>query len=198
MIKRFFDVSLSLMCLFFLSPVLCCIALIVYQNLGAPVLFRQTRPGKDGKPFQILKFRTMQDVADLFGNQLPDQERITAVGSFLRKTSLDELPQLWNVLKGDMSFVGPRPLRMEYLSLYSNEQFRRHEARPGITGWAQVNGRNAIDWDKKFELDIWYLHNQNFWVDLKIIFLTLKIVVARYGVTANGENPNQKFTGNKE
>ena len=198
MIKRFFDVFVSLICLFLLSPVLFCTAVIVYRNLGAPVIFRQTRPGKDGKPFQILKFRTMQNSTDFLGTQLPDQERITTVGSFLRKTSLDELPQLWNVLKGDMSFVGPRPLRMEYLSLYSREQFRRHETRPGITGWAQVNGRNAIDWEKKFELDIWYLHNQNLWTDLKIIFLTLKIVIARYGVTVDGENSMSKFTGNKE
>ena len=198
MIKRFFDVFVSLICLFLLSPVLSCTALIVYRNLGTPVIFRQTRPGKDGKPFQILKFRTMQNSADFLGNQLPDQERITTVGSFLRKTSLDELPQLWNVLKGDMSFVGPRPLRMEYLSLYSHEQFRRHETRPGITGWAQVNGRNAIDWEKKFELDIWYLHNRNLWIDLKIIFLTLKIVFARHVGTVDGEDQKRKFTGNKE
>lgn len=198
MIKRSFDVSVSLICLFLLSPVLCFIALIVYQNLGTPVIFRQIRPGKDGKPFQILKFRTMQNSADFLGNQLPDQERMTALGSFLRKTSLDELLQLWNVLKGDMSFVGPRPLKMEYLSLYSPEQFRRHEIRPGITGWAQVNGRNAIDWEKKFELDIWYLHNQTLWLDLKIILSTLKIVVAGHGISVDGENQNRKFTGNKE
>ena len=173
MIKRFFDVSLSLMCLFFLSPVLCCIALIVYQNLGAPVLFRQTRPGKDGKPFQILKFRTMQDVADLFGNQLPDQERITAVGSFLRKTSLDELPQLLSVFKGDMSLVGPRP------ALYNQDDliFLRKKKGidklvPGITGWAQVNGRDEIIMAQKVALDEEYLKKQSIWFDAKILWIT--------------------------
>ena len=171
------------------------IALQVRRKLGTPVLFRQTRPGKRGKPFEMIKFRTMRDAIDAAGNPLPDSERMTPFGIFLRSSSLDELPELWNVLKGDMSLVGPRPLLMEYLPLYSPEQYRRHEARPGVTGWAQINGRNALSWDEKFKLDIWYVDNHSFWLDLKIIFLTIKKVVGRDGISADGEATMSKFEG---
>ena len=195
MIKRFFDVFASFLGLFLLFPVIAIVAWQIHRKLGAPVLFRQVRPGLNGRPFGMVKFRTMRDELDASGNPLPDAERMTPFGSFLRSSSLDELPELWNVLKGDMSLVGPRPLLMEYLPLYSPAQYRRHEVRPGITGWAQVNGRNALSWEEKFKFDTWYVDNHSFWLDLKIIFLTIKKVVVRDGISADGEATMAKFTG---
>ncbi len=195
MTKRLFDIVLAALGLVLLSPLIAVLAWRVRRNLGAPVLFRQTRPGLDGKPFEMIKFRTMRDAVDARGEPLPDAERITPFGAFLRASSLDELPELWNVLRGDMSLVGPRPLLMEYLPLYDSRQFRRHEVRPGITGWAQVNGRNALSWEEKFTLDIWYVDNHSFWLDLKILLLTLKKVIAREGISAAGEVTMPKFTG---
>jgi lipopolysaccharide/colanic/teichoic acid biosynthesis glycosyltransferase len=197
MLKRFFDVVASLCGLIVLSPIIAIVAWKISRKLGSPVLFRQVRPGKDGKPFEMVKFRTMLDAADSNGQSLPDEDRMTPFGSFLRSSSLDELPGLWNVLKGDMSLVGPRPLLMEYLPLYSTEQYRRHEARPGVTGWAQINGRNAIGWEDKFKLDVWYVDNRSFWLDVKIIFLTIKKVLVRDGISADGEVTMGKFTGTK-
>lgn len=198
MLKRLFDIMASAIGLLLLSPVIAVIAFQIRRKLGSPVLFRQTRPGKDGKPFEMIKFRTMLDAVDEEGNPLPDAQRMTPFGAFLRSTSLDELPELWNVLKGDMSLVGPRPLLMEYLPLYSPEQFRRHEVRPGITGWAQVNGRNAISWEEKFKLDVWYVDNRSFWLDLKILYLTVKKVVVREGISGEGEVTMSKFTGSDQ
>lgn len=195
MVKRVFDVFVSIAALILLAPVMAIVAWKVNREMGSPVLFRQLRPGVDGKPFQMVKFRTMKNSIDAEGNLLPDSERLTSFGKFLRSTSMDELPELWNVLKGDMSLVGPRPLLMEYLPLYSKEQFRRHEVRPGVTGWAQVNGRNAISWEEKFKLDVWYVDNQSFWLDLKILFLTVKKVVVRDGISGEGEVTMSKFTG---
>ena len=195
MIKRLFDITAATSALVVLSPVYAITAYKVSKNLGSPVLFRQTRPGLDGKPFEMIKFRTMKDATDEQGNPLPDSERLTLFGQTLRNTSLDELPELWNVLKGDMSLVGPRPLLMEYLPLYSEEQSRRHQLRPGITGYAQVNGRNAIGWDKKFELDTWYVDNQSLWLDIKILFKTVKKVLIKDGISADGEATMSKFTG---
>ena len=197
MIKRLFDIFASFFGLLLLAPVISIVAWQIRRKLGTPVLFRQVRPGLDGKPFEMIKFRTMRDAVDAAGNPLPDSERMTPFGSFLRSSSLDELPELWNVLKGEMSLVGPRPLLMEYLPLYSPEQYRRHEVRPGVTGWAQINGRNALSWDEKFKLDIWYVDNRSFWLDLKIIFLTIKKVVVRDGISADGEATMAKFTGGK-
>lgn len=197
MIKRLFDILASALGLFLLSPVIAIVAWQIHRKLGSPVLFRQVRPGFDGKPFEMVKFRTMRDAVDIQGKLLPDSERMTPLGSFLRASSLDELPELWNVLKGDMSLVGPRPLLMEYLPLYSPEQYRRHEVRPGVTGWAQINGRNALSWEEKFKLDVWYVDNRSFWLDLKIIFLTIKKVVIRDGISADGEVTMPKFTGHK-
>lgn len=197
MLKRFFDVLASLCGLIVLSPVIVVVAWKISRKLGSPVLFRQVRPGKDGKPFEMIKFRTMLDAVDSNGNPLPDSERMTPFGSFLRSSSLDELPGLWNVLKGDMSLVGPRPLLVEYLPLYSTEQGRRHDVRPGLSGWAQVNGRNAISWEDKFKLDVWYVDNCSFWLDIKIIFLTIKKVFVRDGISAKGEATMTKFTGSK-
>lgn len=197
MIKRIFDIFASLCGLLLLTPVVAILAWQIHRKLGSPVLFRQIRPGKDGKPFEMIKFRTMRDAVDDEGNLLPDAERMTPFGQFLRSSSLDELPELWNVLKGDMSLVGPRPLLMEYLPLYSKEQFRRHEVRPGVTGWAQVNGRNAIRWDEKFKLDVWYVDNRSFWLDLKILFLTVKKVLIRDGIAGEGEVTMSKFTGSE-
>ncbi|MNF93554.1 putative sugar transferase EpsL [compost metagenome] len=197
MIKRLFDIAASAFGLLLLAPVIAIVAWQIRRKLGSPVLFRQLRPGLNGKPFAMIKFRTMRDAVDAAGNPLPDSERMTPFGSFLRSSSLDELPELWNVLKGDMSLVGPRPLLMEYLPLYSSEQYRRHEARPGVTGWAQINGRNALSWDEKFKLDIWYVDNRSFWLDLKIILLTIKKVVVRDGISADGEATMAKFTGRK-
>jgi len=196
MIKRLFDVIASAIVLIMLSPVIFFIALLIRRNLGSPVLFRQTRPGLLGKPFDMVKFRTMLDVVDESGNPLPDEGRLTPFGKFLRATSLDELPELWNVLRGDMSLVGPRPLLMEYLPLYSEGQMRQHEVRPGITGWAQVNGRNALSWEKKFMLDMWYVNNQSLWLDIKILFMTVKKVLIRDGIAADGHVTTEKFKGN--
>lgn len=197
MIKRFFDIFISLTALLMLSPIILITAILVSLNLGRPVLFRQVRPGYMAKPFKMLKFRSMLDVRDASGNPLPDEVRLTGFGKLLRSTSLDELPGLINVLKGDMSLVGPRPLLMEYLPLYSAEQARRHHVRPGITGWAQVNGRNAISWEDKFKLDVWYVDNRSFWLDIKILFLTLKKVFVREGISAEGVATMSKFTGSK-
>ena len=196
--KRTFDFLVALCALIVLSPVLLVVSVWVAVALGRPVLFRQVRPGKDGKPFRMCKFRSMTDGRDKDGNLLPDSERLTRFGKFLRSSSLDELPGLWNVLKGDMSLVGPRPLLMAYLPLYSPEQARRHEVRPGITGWAQVNGRNAISWDDKFRLDVWYVDNQSFWLYIRILLLTVKKVFARDGISAAGEATMPAFTGSQE
>lgn len=194
-VKRLFDIIFSAIVLIILLPVLLVVMLLVRVKLGSPVFFRQVRPGKDSKPFEMIKFRTMLDAVDSSGNSLPDSGRLTKFGAFLRSTSLDELPGLWNVLKGDMSLVGPRPLLVEYLELYSREQARRHSVRPGITGWAQVNGRNAISWDDKFKLDVWYVDNQSFWLDLKILLLTVKKVFVREGISADGHATMEKFKG---
>lgn len=197
MLKRLFDIFVCVIALFLLSPVMAFVAWKISKKLGSPVLFRQVRPGLNGKPFTMIKFRTMRDAVDKDGNPLPDSERMTPFGNFLRSTSLDELPELWNVLKGDMSLVGPRPLLMEYLPLYSAEQYRRHEVRPGVTGWAQINGRNAISWEDKFKLDIWYVNKRSFWLDIKILFLTIKKVLVRDGINAEGEATMSRFTGNQ-
>ncbi|MBP2281450.1 lipopolysaccharide/colanic/teichoic acid biosynthesis glycosyltransferase [Psychrobacter sp. PL19] len=198
MIKRFFDITAASTALLILSPVYALTAYKVKKNLGSPVLFRQTRPGQNGKPFEMIKFRSMTDAIDNDGNFLPNNERLTAFGKMLRATSLDELPELWNVIKGDMSLVGPRPLLMEYLPLYSAEQHRRHQLRPGITGYAQVNGRNAIAWDQKFKLDVWYVDNQSLWLDIKILFKTVKKVVIKEDINADNDTTMSKFTGNQE
>ena len=198
MLKRFIDIIASVIGLVLLAPVIGVVAFQVRSKLGSPILFRQIRPGKDGKPFEMLKLRTMCNDIDKDGMPLPDSERIAPFGNFLRNSSLDELPELWNVLKGDMSLVGPRPLLKEYLPLYSPEQARRHNVRPGVTGWAQVNGRNAISWEEKFKYDVWYVDNQSFWLDMKIIWMTIKKVIASEGISADGEATMPKFTGNKE
>lgn len=195
--KRLLDIVLASIGLIALTPVIAIVAVCIRRKLGSPVIFSQVRPGLHGKPFKMVKFRTMLDAVDAHGHPLPDSLRMTPFGSFLRSSSLDELPELWNVLKGDMSLVGPRPLLMEYLPLYSAEQFRRHEVRPGVTGWAQVNGRNALSWEAKFKLDVWYVDNRSIWLDCKIIFLTLKKVLARDGINAEGEATIAKFTGNR-
>ncbi|MDM1717158.1 NeuD/PglB/VioB family sugar acetyltransferase [Thiopseudomonas alkaliphila] len=198
MLKRLFDIIASALGLIILSPVIAIVAWQVKKKLGSPVLFRQIRPGLNGKPFEMIKFRTMLDAYDKEGNPLPNEQRFTKFGNFLRSTSLDELPELWNVLKGDMSLVGPRPLLVEYLPLYNKEQARRHEVRPGVTGWAQVNGRNAISWEEKFELDTWYVDNNSLWLDIKILFLTVKKVFIREGIS-NSENVTMpKFKGSKQ
>ena len=194
-LKRIMDVTVAASALVILSPLLLSLWLLVRARMGAPALFRQTRPGLSGQPFEMMKFRTMRDAADVIGRPLSDTQRLTPFGRWLRATSLDELPELWNVLKGEMSIVGPRPLLMEYLPLYSSEQARRHKVRPGLTGWAQVNGRNAISWEQKFELDVWYVDNQSFWLDLKIVCLTLLRIVRREGITAEGSATAEKFTG---
>ena len=197
MLKRLFDIGAATTALIILSPVYAITAYKVKKNLGSPILFSQTRPGQDGVPFEMIKFRTMKDAIDSAGNPLPDSERLTDFGKALRNSSLDELPELWNVVKGDMSLVGPRPLLMEYLPLYSKEQARRHNVRPGITGYAQVNGRNAIGWDRKFELDTWYVDNQSLWLDIKILIKTVKKVVIKDGISADGEATMSKFTGSQ-
>ncbi|KPM60266.1 sugar transferase [Pseudomonas putida] len=198
MLKRLFDVVAATAGLMVLSPVIAIVAMMVRRKLGSPVLFRQVRPGMNGKPFEMVKFRTMRDAVDSRGNPLPDAQRMTRFGSFLRSSSLDELPELWNVVKGDMSLVGPRPLLMEYLPLYDTEQRRRHDVRPGVTGWAQINGRNALSWEEKFKLDVWYVDNHSFWLDLKVIFLTVKKVIIRDGISAQGEVTMSKFTGSRK
>tara|TARA_R110000851_G_scaffold155534_1_gene298018 strand:+ start:243 stop:836 length:594 start_codon:yes stop_codon:yes gene_type:complete len=195
--KRFTDILGAVIGFALLSPVLLVVWAMIRRDMGSPVLFRQTRPGLNGQPFRMVKFRTMRDANDSDGNPLPDSERLTNFGRFLRSSSLDELPELWNVLKGDMSLVGPRPLLMEYLPLYSSEQARRHEVRPGLTGWAQINGRNSVSWGDKFELDVWYVENRNFQLDLKIIWLTIRKVLKRDGISAAGEETMPKFTGNR-
>ncbi|WP_319782064.1 sugar transferase [Oceanisphaera sp. IT1-181] len=197
MIKRLFDFLAALCGLILLSPVIALVAWNIRKKLGSPILFRQVRPGLHGAAFEMLKFRTMRDVNDGNGNPLPDDQRMTPFGSMLRSTSLDELPELWNVLKGDMSLVGPRPLLMEYLPLYNIDQYRRHELRPGVTGWAQVNGRNTISWEDKFKLDVWYVDNRSLWLDIKILLLTMKKVFVRDGISAEGEVTMTKFTGAK-
>ncbi len=194
--KRLFDIVASASGLIFLSPVFLILIYLIRKNLGEPVFFTQERPGKDGKPFKMIKFRSMRDAVDKDGNPLPDSERLTPFGKKLRATSLDELPELWNVLKGDMSLVGPRPLLMSYLPLYNEFQYRRHEMRPGVTGWAQVNGRNALSWDEKFAHDIWYIDHYSFWLDMKILFLTVKKVFIKEGISAEGEATMPYFTGN--
>jgi len=196
MIKRLFDIVGATTALVVLSPVYAATAYKVSKNLGAPVLFRQIRPGLYGKPFEMIKFRSMKDDIDADGNPLEDGARLTSFGKALRNTSLDELPELWNVIKGDMSLVGPRPLLMEYLPLYNDEQARRHDVRPGITGYAQVNGRNAIGWAERFALDTWYVDNQSLWLDIKILFKTVKKVIIKDGISAEGEATMSKFMGN--
>ncbi|SUO97911.1 NeuD/PglB/VioB family sugar acetyltransferase [Suttonella indologenes] len=197
MLKRLFDITVSIVALILFLPIYTIVTYKVKKNLGSPVLFRQIRPGLNGKPFEMIKFRTMKDAVDAQGNPLPDSERLTPFGKMLRATSLDELPELWNVLKGDMSLVGPRPLLMEYLPLYNEEQAKRHNVRPGITGYAQVNGRNAISWEQKFALDTWYVENQSFWLDIKILFKTVKKVFFKENISAEGEATISKFTGTK-
>ncbi|WP_391088890.1 sugar transferase [Vibrio sp. NH-UV-68] len=194
--KRLFDFFASLCGLIVLAPAIALVAWKIRNNLGSPVLFRQTRPGLNGKPFEMVKFRTMKDAVDKDGLPLPDSERMTSFGVKLRTSSLDELPELWNVLKGDMSLVGPRPLLMQYLPLYNEIQARRHEAKPGVTGWAQINGRNAISWDDKFKLDVWYVDNRTFWLDIKIIFLTIKKVFVKEGISADDHVTIEPFKGN--
>lgn len=192
-IKRGIDIIAAAGGLIVLSPLLAWTIWRVRRDLGTPVFFRQERPGLRGKPFNIIKFRTMRDAVDSAGRVLPDSERLTDFGRFLRRTSLDELPELWNVLRGDMSLVGPRPLLMEYLGHYTSEQMRRHEVRPGITGWAQVNGRNAISWEEKFALDVWYVDHQSFWLDAKILVLTLVKVIRREGISGKGTETMTRF-----
>ena len=196
--KRLFDLALTLPGLVVLSPLLAFIALMVRAKLGSPVLFRQVRPGLGGRPFTIYKFRTMTDARGSDGKLLPDGERLTRFGRFLRSASLDELPELFNVLKGDMSLVGPRPLLMEYLDRYTPEQARRHEVKPGITGWAQVNGRNALGWEQKFAMDVWYVDHRSLRLDAKIILRTIGKVLARDGISAAGEATMPRFTGSPE
>lgn len=193
--KRMFDIVASTTTLIVLLPMLAVLALVVRRRMGAPALFRQTRPGLQGRPFEMIKFRTMRDATGPDGRPLSDAERLTPFGRWLRATSLDELPELWNVLKGEMSLVGPRPLLVDYLPLYTPEQARRHEVRPGLTGWAQVNGRNAVDWARKFELDVWYVDNRSFWLDLRILFMTVLKVTRSEGISAAGEATMPFFTG---
>jgi lipopolysaccharide/colanic/teichoic acid biosynthesis glycosyltransferase len=195
--KRFFDLLLSFGLLLVLALPLLLLWGLVRCKLGSPVLFRQIRPGQHGRPFMMVKFRTMTDERGADGELLPDAQRLTSFGRFLRASSLDELPELWNVLRGEMSLVGPRPLLMEYLPLYSPEQARRHEVRPGITGWAQVNGRNALSWEERFKLDIWYVDHRSLWLDLRILWLTVRKVIVREGISAQGEATMPRFTGNK-
>jgi sugar transferase EpsL len=196
-LKRMFDVVVSAIALVALAPVMGLIALLVWRTMGRPVLFRQVRPGLHGKPFVMYKFRTMRNLQDAAGNPLPDEARLTPFGRWLRATSLDELPELLNVLRGEMSLVGPRPLLMEYLDRYTLEQARRHEVKPGITGWAQIHGRNNLSWDERFKLDVWYVDNWNLWLDMKILCRTLWIVLRREGISAQGHATMPEFTGSK-
>ena len=197
MLKRLLDIIIASLALILLSPLYALVAYKVRKNLGSPVLFRQVRPGLYGKPFEMIKFRTMKDAVDAEGNPLPDSERLTPFGKMLRSTSLDEMPELWNVIKGDMSIVGPRPLLTEYLPLYNEEQAKRHNVRPGMTGHAQVNGRNAISWEEKFKLDTWYVENQSTLLDFKIMFKTVHKVLAKDDINEAGEVTMTKFTGSK-
>lgn len=196
--KRFFDFFVAASVLVVLLPIIIVVAAFINFNLGSPIFFTQNRPGLNGKIFKMMKFRTMLDTKDKLGNLLPDDQRMTKFGTFLRSTSLDELPGLINVLKGDMSLVGPRPLLVQYLPLYNKEQSRRHNVRPGITGWAQVNGRNSISWEEKFGLDVWYVDNISFWLDIKILLLTVKKVLVKEGISAEGHVTIEPFTGQKQ
>ncbi|MCL6244581.1 sugar transferase [Acinetobacter sp. ANC 7200] len=196
-VKRLLDIIIASIALILLSPLYAYVAYKVKKNLGSPVLFRQVRPGLNGKPFEMIKFRTMKDAVDAHGHPLPDSERLTPFGKMLRSTSLDEMPELWNVIKGDMSVVGPRPLLMEYLPLYNEEQAKRHNVRPGMTGHAQVNGRNAISWEEKFKLDTWYVENQSTVLDFKIMLKTVQKVIAKDDISAEGEATMTRFTGSK-
>lgn len=198
MIKRLLDIIIASIALILLSPLYFYVAHKVKKNLGSPVLFRQIRPGLHGKPFEMIKFRSMKDAVDAQGNPLPDSERLTPFGKMLRSSSLDEMPELWNVIKGDMSIVGPRPLLMEYLPLYNQEQAKRHLVRPGMTGYAQVNGRNAISWEEKFKLDTWYVENQSIWLDFKIMLKTVKKVLAKDDINAENDATMSKFNGNEK
>lgn len=195
--KRAFDISVAVLGSLVLLPVLLIVAGLVWMQMGRPILFRQERPGLSGQPFTMAKFRTMKNLRAGQGAEVPDADRLTKFGKFLRSTSLDELPGLWNVLKGDMSLVGPRPLLMEYLPLYSAEQARRHEVRPGLTGWAQINGRNSIAWEDKFALDVWYVDNRSFWLDLKIIFLTILKIIRQKDISPPNQATMPKFKGNQ-
>ena len=197
MFKRVMDVAIALLLLVALSLPMLIVAMVVRWKMGAPVLFRQTRPGRNREPFELMKFRTMNDATDSQGSVLPDEARLTPAGRWLRRLSLDELPQLFNVLRGDMSLVGPRPLLMEYLPLYTPEQARRHAVRPGVTGWAQVNGRNAVSWEERFRLDVWYVDHHSFWLDLRILWLTLLRVLRADGINEPGAATMSKFTGSR-
>ncbi|HJF21839.1 MAG TPA: sugar transferase [Mammaliicoccus lentus] len=196
MLKRTLDITVSFSALIVSAPVILGTAIVINKKIGKPIFFKQTRPGKDEKPFEILKFRTMTDERDLNGELLPDKDRMTKTGDFIRKTSIDELPQLINVLKGDLSLVGPRPLLMDYLPLYTEEQRKRHLVKPGITGWAQVNGRNTISWEEKFKLDVWYVENQSFKLDMFILYKTIMNVIKRKDITATNHVTIEKFRGN--
>ncbi len=198
MLKRLLDIIIASTALILLAPLYAFVAYKVKKNLGSPVLFRQVRPGLYGKPFEMIKFRTMKDAVDAKGQPLPDSERLTAFGKMLRSTSLDEMPELWNVIKGDMSIVGPRPLLTEYLPLYNEEQAKRHNVRPGMTGYAQVNGRNAIGWEEKFKLDTWYVEHQSTLLDFKIMFKTVHKVLAKDDISAEGEATMTRFTGTEK
>ena len=197
MFKSIFDKTLALFLIILFSPIYIVVSLLIFFKMGSPILFRQKRPGYKEKIFGIYKFRTMTNEKDANGNLLPDDKRLVGIGKFIRSTSLDELPQLFNVLKGEMSFVGPRPLLKEYLPLYNEKQKRRHDVKPGITGWAQVNGRNAISWDQKFDYDVWYVDNQSFWLDIKILWLTFLKVVKRSDISSSTSSTMEKFTGSK-
>ena len=197
MFKSIFDKTLALFLIILFSPIYIVVSLLIFFKMGSPILFRQKRPGYKEKIFGIYKFRTMTNEKDEFGNLLPDDKRLVGIGKFIRSTSLDELPQLFNVLKGEMSFVGPRPLLEEYLPLYNEKQKRRHDVKPGITGWAQVNGRNAISWEQKFDYDVWYVDNQSFWLDIKILWLTFLKVVKRSDISSSTSSTMEKFTGSK-
>jgi len=194
--KRLFDIAVAGILLVILAPLILAVALLVRIKLGSPVVFRQVRPGLGGRPFTMFKFRSMRDATDAQGKPLPDEQRLTQFGRMLRASSLDELPSLWNVLKGEMSMVGPRPMLMEYLPLYNERQFRRHDVLPGVTGWAQVNGRNNIAWERKFELDVWYVENRSFLLDMKIIVLTVLKIMSRDGIAKEGYATTDRFMGN--
>ena len=198
LIKSILDKLVAAIALLFFSPILLTVAIAIYIRMGRPIFFTQPRPGKDSKIFSFYKFRTMTDERDVDGNLLPDAQRLTTVGQFLRKTSLDELPQLWNVLKGDMSLVGPRPLLVRYLNRYTPEQARRHQVKPGISGWVQVNGRNNRAWEEKFKLDVWYVDNWSLWLDLKILFLTVFKVLQQDGISQEGYTTSEEFQGQLE
>ena len=197
MLKSLFDKTLALFLIILFSPIYIVVSLLIFLKMGSPILFRQKRPGYKEEIFGIYKFRTMTNEKDANGNLLPDDKRLVGIGKFIRSTSLDELPQLFNVLKGEMSFVGPRPLLEEYLPLYNEKQKRRHDVKPGITGWAQVNGRNAISWEQKFDYDVWYVDNQSFWLDIKILWLTFLKVVKRSDISSSTSSTMEKFTGSK-